>query len=193
MSESFLYCWIDSKTNKLYVGKHKGSLDDGYICSSKSMMKEYNDRPQDFSRQIVAEGTDKDICALEATILRSANAHLDEGYYNLALSNGVCFATPEIRKRMSESAKARSSNRKGVKLSSATKRLISKNSGLAKRVLAPYGTFDSRAEFSKFIGVSQNSIRVFFKRLDTPLDGRGNMKLYNKQHIGRTPRQIGYA
>ena len=53
---SFVYCWTDKKTNMLYVGSHKGSIDDGYICSSKPMMKEYKKRPQDFSRQIVAEG-----------------------------------------------------------------------------------------------------------------------------------------
>ena len=35
MKEAFVYCWTDHKTNKLYVGVHKGSINDGYICSSK--------------------------------------------------------------------------------------------------------------------------------------------------------------
>lgn len=30
--EAFVYVWTDKITNKLYVGVHKGTLDDGYIC-----------------------------------------------------------------------------------------------------------------------------------------------------------------
>jgi hypothetical protein len=43
--EAFVYCWTDHKTNKLYVGSHKGSTNDGYICSSKIMKEQYNERP----------------------------------------------------------------------------------------------------------------------------------------------------
>lgn len=55
--EAFVYVWTDKITNKLYVGVHKGTLDDGYICSSKHMLKEYTQRPETFSRQIIAHGT----------------------------------------------------------------------------------------------------------------------------------------
>ena len=58
MVEAFVYCWTDVKTNKLYIGSHKGTVNDGYVCSSKLMLQEYTKRPQDFTRQIVAEGND---------------------------------------------------------------------------------------------------------------------------------------
>lgn len=80
--EAFVYCWTDHKTNKLYVGSHKGTIDDGYICSSKYMLEEYNKRPNDFTRQIIAEGKLEDIRSLESAILKSVNARLNEDFYN---------------------------------------------------------------------------------------------------------------
>ena len=81
--EAFVYCWTDRMTNKLYVGSHKGSIDDGYICSSKTMKEEYTKRPNDFVRQIIAMGNYEDIRNLEFKILDAANASKDEMFYNL--------------------------------------------------------------------------------------------------------------
>ena len=89
--EAFVYCWTDKLTNKLYVGSHKGSTSDSYVCSSKYMMEEYRKRPQDFSRQIVAEGTLADVRKLEATILQSVNARLNEDFYNKHENDGLYF------------------------------------------------------------------------------------------------------
>ena len=81
--KSFVYCWTDKITNKLYVGSHKGTTNDGYICSSKLMLDEYKKRPGDFSRQIIAEGSLKDIRKLESKILQAVNARLNEQFYNI--------------------------------------------------------------------------------------------------------------
>ena len=113
--EAFVYCWTDKTTNKLYVGSHKGSADDGYICSSKYMMEEYNKRPQDFSRQIIAEGKFENIRKLESAILKSVNAALDEQFYNKSNNDGNFYfegwksenITEEHRKNMSIAAKKR--------------------------------------------------------------------------------------
>jgi hypothetical protein len=70
MNDSFVYCWSDHKTAKVYVGVHKGSPDDGYVSSSKFMMPEYSNRPQDFTRQIVATGTLNDCAKLELMIIK---------------------------------------------------------------------------------------------------------------------------
>jgi hypothetical protein len=108
MTEAFVYCWTDHRTNKLYVGSHKGSLDDGYICSSKIMLEEYKKRPDDFSRQIIAEGCLKDIRKLEAEILKSSNAALNEQFYNMNNGDGKFFCaghTKETRQKMSKSHK----------------------------------------------------------------------------------------
>ncbi len=80
--EAFVYCWTDHATNKLYIGSHKGDLTDGYICSSKIMLDQYNSRPKDFTRQIIAHGTYADIRCLETKILEAVNAALNENFYN---------------------------------------------------------------------------------------------------------------
>lgn len=85
---SFTYCWTDHKTNKLYVGVHKGTTTDGYICSSKKMMEQYKVRPNDFSRQIIANGNYQDMLVLEAKILASENARYNDHYYNEHNGNG---------------------------------------------------------------------------------------------------------
>jgi hypothetical protein len=89
--EAFVYCWTDKKTNMLYVGSHKGSINDGYICSNKYMLEEYNKRPEDFNRQIIAEGDLLLMRKFEAKILQAANARLDESFYNKHANDGFYF------------------------------------------------------------------------------------------------------
>lgn len=106
MTEAFVYSWTDYDTDMLYVGYHKGSLDDGYICSSKAMLAEYNQRPHSFTRQIIATGTMDDMIALEKAILVSDNAASNPKYYNRSNGGGVVF-TEEVRQQMSEKASMR--------------------------------------------------------------------------------------
>lgn len=68
MTNSFVYSWSDHKTAKVYVGVHKGHEKDGYICSSKYMIKEYKQRPEDFTRQIIAKGDWKNCIVFEKKI-----------------------------------------------------------------------------------------------------------------------------
>lgn len=112
--EAFVYCWTDHKTNMLYIGSHKGSIDDGYICSSKYMMEEYSKRPTDFTRQIIAEGTVSDIRRLETKLLQAVNAKLDEKYYNKHQNDGFFFdgwkkgtMSEEHRKKIGDANKNR--------------------------------------------------------------------------------------
>lgn len=79
---SFTYVWTDHKTNKLYVGVHKGETSDGYISSGKLFLSEYNSRPEDFTRQIISQGDYDDMISLETTILKSVNAAKDPLFYN---------------------------------------------------------------------------------------------------------------
>jgi hypothetical protein len=87
--ESFVYCWTDTKRNMLYVGKHKGDINDGYICSSKYFLSEYKKRPDDFVRTIIATGNDLDMISLETSILTSENARYLKEYYNMHNNNGL--------------------------------------------------------------------------------------------------------
>jgi hypothetical protein len=107
--EAFVYCWTDKKTNMLYVGSHRGSTEDGYICSSKYMLEEYNKRPQDFSRQIVASGALSDMRTFETKLLQAFNVKEDESFYNRHQNDGLYFdgwktgeMTSEHRKKLSE-------------------------------------------------------------------------------------------
>jgi hypothetical protein len=80
MNNSFVYSWSDHKTSKVYVGVHKGFDNDGYICSSKYMLKEYKERPQDFTRQIIAKGTWKDCITFEKKINEQLIKSIDTTY-----------------------------------------------------------------------------------------------------------------
>lgn len=115
--ESFVYCWTDKKTNKLYVGSHKGSIEDGYICSSKYMLEEYKNRPEDFSRQIIAHGNLNDIRKLESKILKSVNAKLNENFYNKHENDGFYFEGWKKGEMTEEHKKKLSLAKKGKKIS----------------------------------------------------------------------------
>lgn len=145
--EAFVYCWTDKKTNMLYVGSHKGSIDDGYICSSKYMLEEYNKRPSDFSRQIVATGLHEQMRRLESSILLSIDAASDKKFYNMHNNNGVYIlkkhteltkmkiSNSEKGKIVSEKSKQKmrlsklgeKNNRYGIKLSEKTKKKMSES------------------------------------------------------------------
>jgi len=107
MNDSFVYIWTDLLTSKRYIGYHKGTPDDGYVCSSKPMLTEYNMRPQDFTREIVAQGSQPEMHTFEQDLIKSTNAHKDPGYYNQALSTGPFYCTshtPETRAKLSVAA-----------------------------------------------------------------------------------------
>jgi len=108
--EAFVYCWTDIKTNKLYVGSHKGTVDDGYVCSSKLMNEQYKKRPQDFKRQIIAFGSFTDIRKLEEKILNVVDARHNDEFYNQHNGNGNFYLkghTDEYKKRQSELLKGK--------------------------------------------------------------------------------------
>lgn len=90
-NESFTYCWTDKEKKILYVGTHKSSPEDNYICSSKIMLEEYRNRPSDFSREILAFGTYEDMIKFETVILKSINAARDPLFYNMHNGDGNFF------------------------------------------------------------------------------------------------------
>lgn len=105
MINSFVYCWTDHLSSKLYVGFHKGTSDDGYVCSSKHMKKEYKARPSDFTREIIATGTYDDCRKLESKVIQ---AMLDQNIpcYNLNVNGAIVF-TSEIRAKISATHKGK--------------------------------------------------------------------------------------
>ena len=82
--ESFVYLWVNKDTDRKYVGKHKGTDDDGYVCSSESMLSEYNDCPSRFVRTILAYGTDEEMHELETQLILTLKATKSHLYYNMS-------------------------------------------------------------------------------------------------------------
>lgn len=150
MSDSFLYCWTDHKNNKLYVGIHKGSIDDGYICSSKLMKEEYNKRPNDFTRQIIANGTYSEVRVLEKAILNSVDAKNNMDFYNQQNGNGDFYLknnTEETKRLISEKKKDKLLGKPkpdgfGEKISKALKGRIPWNKG---KILGKYSEERNKA------------------------------------------------
>jgi hypothetical protein len=82
MAEAFVYSWRNKITNRLYIGYHSGHVNDGYICSSKIVLKEYNENPDNFERYIIASGSKEKMAALETNILLAVDAAGSMDFYN---------------------------------------------------------------------------------------------------------------
>lgn len=123
--EAFVYSWSDSTTAKIYVGVHKGSQTDGYVCSSKPMMVEYRKRPTDFTRQIIATGTLNDCAVLEVAIIKQLLKNKNTCYNRAAGKMIINDVHPMLGRTQSDSVKekvskantGRSAWNKGMKMS----------------------------------------------------------------------------
>lgn len=88
----FVYRWTDLITNKMYIGVHKGSTNDGYVCSSKVMLPIYRERPVTFKREILFECENYDEALdIERDILTSVDAARNPLYYNMYNGRGSAF------------------------------------------------------------------------------------------------------
>jgi len=81
---AYVYMWINTVTDKKYIGKHKGTLADGYICSSQDMLADYYANPEHFIRTILAYGSDQEMLELETMMLLQLKTSKSPFYYNLS-------------------------------------------------------------------------------------------------------------
>ena len=81
--EAFVYMWVD-QNDKKYIGKHKGSTSDGYICSSEKVLEEIDKNPNNFTRTILAYGTDEEMLELETMLIMQLKATRSGMYYNMS-------------------------------------------------------------------------------------------------------------
>lgn len=49
----YVYIWYDTKAKFFYVGSHLGTVEDRYICSSKTMKRAYKLRPDTFRFRVL--------------------------------------------------------------------------------------------------------------------------------------------
>ena len=100
--EAFVYKWENTTTGAFYIGYHKGSQTDGYICSSKSdrFWREFNNPEFQWERNILFEGTQEDCVKEELRILESLDLESDL-VYNNNKGGGIVFSK-EVRDKMSD-------------------------------------------------------------------------------------------
>lgn len=88
---SFIYIWYNRVKKMFYIGKHSGSINDGYICSSKFMNRDYKRNPENFKRRILEYIFDTDgyqMLNAELKWLSMMEEHqLGKKYYNLKNKN----------------------------------------------------------------------------------------------------------
>mgnify|MGYP006087074219 CR=1 len=90
MSEAFVYLWRNAKTNKYYIGSHKGTIDDGYTHSSDELPdfpRHSSHIPRHYTRRILAYGTESEMWALEDRLQLNRKEKCWNRYYNVQVSN----------------------------------------------------------------------------------------------------------
>ena len=98
MKYGFIYLWYDRQYKRYYLGRHWGTENDGYICSSNKMRDAHRRRPEDFKRRIIS----RVITSIEDLILEEQRwldkiKHEECGarYYNVTLNS----TSPTMRGR----------------------------------------------------------------------------------------------
>jgi hypothetical protein len=83
-TEAFVYLWFDGINRKFYMGVHKGDPDtSNYTHSCKAMPTfSMSTIPKGFHRRILARGSHRDMCELEAKLLMNRQVVINEKYYN---------------------------------------------------------------------------------------------------------------
>lgn len=82
--EAFVYKWTNTTNNKIYIGKHKGTPNDGYISSGKTFLTSYNANPSHFVRSIIWQGTDQECLQKEWEFIQEAVSSVGwNGLYNI--------------------------------------------------------------------------------------------------------------
>ena len=74
----FVYMWCDTKLEMYYIGSHRGSVYDGYICSSVWCKRSIKSRPESFYRIILS------FCDSEVVLNSTEEKYLK--FYNAAES-----------------------------------------------------------------------------------------------------------
>jgi len=138
----FVYIWFDKLNKMYYVGCHWGTLDDGYICSSRWMNRAYKNRKTDFKRRILKSNLTR------IGMYEEEQRYLDMikpeerkiKYYNLCLSsNNLWHKYPDsnlsIGQRISASKTGKSigscSPERAKAISEGKKKAIKKRGGFS--------------------------------------------------------------
>ena len=106
-NDAFVYQWVNLTNGKIYIGYHKGDVNDGYISSSHNTQfwDEFNNCKNKWKREILFLGSKDDCLRYEQELLRKIDIR-DEKYYNNARGSEIIF-TDNVLGKMSKSQKKR--------------------------------------------------------------------------------------
>jgi len=92
MTQAFVYKWTQLSTQKWYIGSRTAKnchIDDGYICSSKTVKPLVLENKDDWTREILASGTRHDMVNFETDILIELDAKNDPTSFNKHNNDGI--------------------------------------------------------------------------------------------------------
>ena len=125
--EAFVYLWYDSRSKMFYLGKHKGTPDDGYTHSSSIWEHFSSDSvPEGVKRRVLIYGSDKDMYELETKLLLNRKEKCWDRYYNANICGDFYRPSESYTPHTEESKRKISEAHKGKKLTEKTKRKMSK-------------------------------------------------------------------
>lgn len=90
--EAFVYLWYHGPTKRYYLGKHKGTIDDGYSHSSSVMESwDANNPPDGWRRRILFYGTHDNCIDKEMSLLYKIKKkkHFNKRYINLTMADPI--------------------------------------------------------------------------------------------------------
>lgn len=108
--DSFVYKWTNLTLGKIYIGWHKGTLNDGYVCSSASTQfwQDYHNPSYKWKREILFQGTMPECQLYESQTLDSIDIKSDFVYNN---KNNLMFnLNDEVRNKLKSAALNRGKN-----------------------------------------------------------------------------------
>tara|TARA_E500000318_G_scaffold111085_1_gene128414 strand:+ start:119 stop:823 length:705 start_codon:yes stop_codon:yes gene_type:complete len=182
--ESFVYLWYDSRNKMFYLGKHKGTPDDGYTHSSNRWQKFSSDSvPEGVKRRVLTYGSDKDMYELETKLLFNRKEKCWDRYYNASI-NGKFYRPPEDYKPHTEETKRKiSETLLGKKFTESHKRKISE-ARIGKK-----HTEETKRNISE--AHSGKKLTEETKRKISEAQLGENNSMYSKKHTEEAKRKIG--
>lgn len=127
-SHGYVYKWTELSTKKWYIGCRSAKnchVNDGYICSSRTVKPLITNNPENWIREILWIGDREITPTVESLFLSENNAANNDESYNLHNSDGKWNNTGRRMPQTKEHIKKRTSKRIGTSYSEESRKKMS--------------------------------------------------------------------